>query len=75
MERNGTSRLPVVSAEGLPVGALRLHELMQEVGKERSADLSRATTASKDGTVRARVGLPGSASAVCISSGCILDMS
>lgn len=48
MERNRLTILPVVGPEGLPIGVLRLHELLREVGKEHSADLVSMTGASKD---------------------------
>ena len=55
MERHRMTSLPVVSSEGLPIGVLRLHELMQEVGKELSADLVSVTGASKDETALSSV--------------------
>ena len=55
MERRRMTSLPVVSSEGLPIGVLRLHELMQEVGKELSADLVSVTGASKDETALSSV--------------------
>ena len=52
MERSRLTSLPVVGPEGLPIGVLRLHELLGEVGKELSADLVSLTGASKDETAR-----------------------
>ena len=48
MERHQSTSLPVVEAQGRPIGVLRLNELMQEVGKELSADLVSMTGASKE---------------------------
>lgn len=52
MERSRLTGLPVVGPEGLPIGVLRLHELLGEVGKELSADLVSLTGASRDETAR-----------------------
>ena len=56
MERNRLTSLPVVGPEGLPIGVLRLHELMREVGRELSADLVSITGASKDETALSGTG-------------------
>lgn len=48
MERRQLTSLPVVEAQGRPIGVLRLNEFMQEVGKELSADLVSMTGASKE---------------------------
>ena len=51
MERHQLTSLPVVETQGRPIGVLRLNELMQEVGKELSADLVSMTGASKEEAV------------------------
>lgn len=50
MERAKLASLPVVGPGNVPIGVLRLNELLQEVGKEFSADVVSLTGASKDET-------------------------
>ena len=50
MERAKLDSLPVVGPGNVPIGVLRLNELLQEVGKEFSADVVSLTGASKDET-------------------------
>lgn len=50
MERHCLTSMPVIDQNRRPLGALRLNELMGEVGKEFSADLVSMTGASKEET-------------------------
>ncbi len=56
MERSRLTSLPVAGPNGTPIGVLRLNELIQEVGKELSADLVSLTGASKDETALSSAG-------------------
>ena len=48
MQRNKLASLPVVGPGNDPIGVLRLNELIEEVGRELSADLVSMTGASKE---------------------------
>ena len=48
MQRSRLASLPVVGPGNAPIGVLRLNELIEEVGRELSADLVSMTGASKE---------------------------
>ncbi len=48
MQRSKLASLPVVGPGNVPIGVLRLNELIEEVGKELSADLVSMTGASQE---------------------------
>lgn len=48
MQRSKLASLPVVGHGNVPIGVLRLNELIEEVGKELSADLVSMTGASQE---------------------------
>ena len=48
MQRTGFDSLAVVGAEGVPIGVIRLVDLLHEIKKEFSADLVQMTGARKD---------------------------
>ena len=48
MQRRKLATLPVVGAHNVPIGILRLNDLIEEVGKELSSDLVTMTGASKE---------------------------
>ena len=48
MKRTGLDSLPVVGSDGVPIGVIRLVDLLHEIKKEFSADLVLATGAGRD---------------------------